>query len=157
MSDDKSKAAPAAGGGANILGMILPAVLAAAAAFGGAKLAGGHHVGAPVAEAKAAEVKPPGPTLALDAFVVTIPDGNKKVHPMKVTIAVEFEAKAKEEELKGLTPRIRDATLGYLRTLSYDDATDPSVSDKIRGEILERLKSLGTGAERILITDLVVQ
>jgi flagellar basal body-associated protein FliL len=159
MSDDKSKAAaPVAGGGPNILGMILPAVLAAAAAFGGAKLAAGHHTGAPVAEAKAAEaVKPPGPTLALDAFVVTIPDNNKKVHPMKVTIAVEFEAKAKEEELKGLTPRIRDATLGYLRTLSYDEAIDPSVSDKIRSEILERLKGAGTGAERILITDLVVQ
>lgn len=160
MSDDKSKAAPAAGGGGgpNVLGMILPAVLAAAAAFGGAKLAGGLHTVAPVAEAKAAEaVKPPGPTLALDPFVVTIPDANKKVHPMKVTLAVEFEAKAKEEELKGLIPRIRDAALSYLRTLGYDEVIDPAVSDKMRAEILERLKTAGTGAERILITDLVVQ
>jgi flagellar basal body-associated protein FliL len=160
MSDEKSKASAApkgGGGGPGILGMVLPAVLAAAAAFGGAKVAGaGHAAPAPVAEHED-KVKPPGPTLALDPFVVTIPDSNKKVHPMKVTIAIEFKATSKEEEFKTLTPRLRDASLTYLRTLTFDDAIDPAASDKMRPEILERLRAAGAEAERVLITDLVVQ
>jgi flagellar basal body-associated protein FliL len=136
--------------------MVLPSVFAAAAAFGGAKVAGAHH--APAASAEhVEEAKPPGPTLALEPFVVTIPDTNKKVHPMKVTVAIEFDAKAKEDELKTLTPRIRDASLGYFRTLTYEEVVDPAASDKMRPEILEKLKTAGTGAERVLITDLVVQ
>ncbi len=157
MSDEKSKAAPAKAGGPGILATVLPAVFAAAAAFGGAKVAAGAHHAAPAAAEKVEAVKPPGPTLAVDPFVVTVPDANKKVHPMKATIAIEFESNAKEEELKTLTPRIRDAVLGYLRTLGYDEVIDPAASDKMRAEILERLRAAGTHAERILITDLVVQ
>jgi flagellar basal body-associated protein FliL len=136
--------------------MVLPSVFAAAAAFGGAKVAGGHVQAAPAAS-HVEEAKPPGPTLALEPFVVTIPDANKKVHPMKVTVAIEFDAKAKEEELKSLTPRIRDASLGYFRTLTYEEVIEPTASDKMRPEVLEKLRTAGTGAERVLITDLVVQ
>jgi flagellar basal body-associated protein FliL len=167
MSDDKKNAtttdarAPANRGGSGIVGMLLPGVFAAAAAFGGAKVAGATHHAASVpaehAEQHVQAPAPPGPTLALDPFVLTIPDSSRKVHPMKVGIAVEFGAKSKEEEIKPLVPRMRDAALGYLRTLTYDDAIDPLASDKMRPEILGRLKAAGTGAERILITDLVVQ
>jgi flagellar basal body-associated protein FliL len=164
MSDDKEKA-PSKGSGAlpRILGTVLPAVFAAAAAFGGAKVAGAHHGSAPMSAEPTAEAtaKPPGPTLALDPFLVTIPDTNKKNHPMKVTIAIEFTegAKdAKEEMLKGLTPRIRDTSLGYFRTLAYEQVVDPTANDKMRTELLERLKTSGmASAERVLITDLVVQ
>ncbi|MGD0677173.1 MAG: flagellar basal body-associated FliL family protein [Polyangiaceae bacterium] len=154
MSDEKKSAAA---GGSGIVGMVLPAVLAAAAAFGGAKVAGAHHAAAAPVEHPVEAPKPPGPTLALEPFVVTIPDANKKVHPMKVTIAIEFGPTAKEEELKPLVPRVRDSALSYFRTLTYDEVVDPAASDKIRPEVLERLKTAGTGAERVLITDLVVQ
>lgn len=160
MNDDKKASAPAPTTGANppgIVGMVLPAVLAAAAAFGGAKLSGMHRA-APAAPVEHVEApKPPGPTLALDPFVLTIPDQARKIHPMKVTLAIEFDAKAREDEFKALVPRIRDAALSYLRTLTYEDAVDPAESDKMRPEILGRLKAAGTDAERILITDLVVQ
>ncbi len=157
MSEEKKSAASKSGGaGPGLLGMVLPSIFAAAAAFGGAKVAGARHATAPSA-AHAPEVKPPGPTLALEPFVVTIPDANKKVHPMKVTVAVEFGPKAREDELKLLTPRIRDASLEYFRTLTYEEVIDPAASDKMRPEILERLRAAGTGAERVLITDLVVQ
>ena len=158
MSDSKDKQAapPAKGGGPGILGMVLPALFAAGAAFGGAKFAGGHHE-APPAPAEHAE-KPPGPTLALDPFLLSIADGNKKVHPMKVTIAIEFDPKEKEEELKGLTPRIRDAVLGFLRTVTYEETIDPAGGDKIRADMLERLRASGAAAaEHVLITDLVIQ
>ena len=93
MSDDKEKApAPkASGGGPGIVGLILPALLAAGAAFGGAKIAGASHAAPVAATAEAAAAKPPGPTLPLDPFLVTVPDAVKKNHPMKVTIAETLE------------------------------------------------------------------
>ncbi len=164
MSDDKEKAAAPKGPGAmpRILGAVLPAVFAAAAAFGGAKVAGAHHApAAAAAEHEEPAIKPPGPTLALEPFLVTIPDTNRKNHPMKVTIAIEFREGAKdvkEESLKELTPRVRDSSLGYFRTLAYEQVIDPSANDKIRNELLERLHTSGMpSAERVLITDLVVQ
>jgi flagellar basal body-associated protein FliL len=162
MSDDKEKApAPkASGGGPGILGLILPAVLAAGAAFGGAKIAGASHAAPVAAAAEVAVAKPPGPTLPLDPFLVTVPDANKKNHPMKVTIALEFAEgpKApKEEDLKGLVPRVRDTALSYFRTMSYETVSDPMANDKIRTELVERFKASGTPADRVLITDLVCQ
>ncbi|HZU84358.1 MAG TPA: flagellar basal body-associated FliL family protein [Polyangiaceae bacterium] len=158
MSDSKDKqAAPARAGGPGFLGMVLPAILAAGAAFGGVRLAGAHHEAA-AASAHVESVKPPGPTLALDPFLLSVADANKKVHPMKVTIAIEFDAKEKEETLKGLTPRIRDSLLGHLRTVSYEETIDPSGGDKIRADMLDRLHTSGVPtAEHVLITDLVIQ
>ena len=141
-----------------MVGMVLPALFAAAAAFGGAKVAGGHHAAAPAASEQAESAKPPGPTLALDPFLLTVTDANHKGHPMKVTIAIEFESTAKEEALKTLTPRIRDATLGYLRTLTYEASVDPAGGDKLRTDMLDHLKTSGVpSAEHVLITDLVIQ
>lgn len=158
MSDDKAKAVAASGGKGGLLGMLLPAVLAAAAAFGGAKVAGAQHASPPSEHPQAA--KPPGPTLALEPFLLSVADGNKKAHPMKVTIAIEFESgkDEKEEGMKALTPRIRDTTLAYLRTQSYEAVIDPGGGDKMRAELLERLRSSGAPtAEHVLITDLVLQ
>jgi flagellar basal body-associated protein FliL len=161
MSENKEKpAAPATRAGPGILAMVLPAVFAAAAAFGGARVAGAKHGPAIAASAQAETAKPPGPTLALDPFLLSVADANKKVHPMKVTIAIEFEGPAgKEEEgLKGLTPRIRDASLGYLRTLAYEEVIDPVGGGKMRTELIERLRASGVPtAEHVLITDLVIQ
>lgn len=167
MADDKKPAeAPAkSGGGASmILGLILPALVAGAASFGGTKLAAGHAAAAPgpAASSATAEAKAPGPTLALEPFLLTVPDANKKPHPMKVTIAVEFEATtAKGEEgdgFKGLIPRIRDSALGYLRTLTYEEVIDPADGEKMRSDLLAHAVEAGAkGAQRVLITDFVVQ
>ena len=164
MSEEKPKtpaAAPKAGGGPGILGILLPAIVAGAASFGGAKVAGGAHHSAAAPSAEHAE-KPPGPTLVLDPFLFTIPDTAKKAHPMKVTLGIEFDPTAKEahseEGFKGLIPRIRDSTLGYFRTLSYEDVLDAGATDKMRTEILARIQASGApAAQRVLITDLVVQ
>jgi flagellar basal body-associated protein FliL len=157
MSDSSEKP-QARGGGPSLIAMVLPAVFAAAAAFGGAKVAGAHHAPAAASAEHAEAPKPPGPTLALEPFLLAVADTNRKAHPMKVTIAIEFDALEKEEALKGLTPRIRDAALGYLRTLSYEAAIDPAGGDKLRSELLERVRTSGTpSAEHVLITDLVIQ
>lgn len=174
MSEDPQKNAPpgqnaaapprAKGGGAGgVVFLVLPALLAGGAAFGGAKLAGAHRPGPATTEhaEHAAPPKPPGPTLMLDAFLLTISDANKKPHPMKLTVAIEFDSaakEAKEEGMKELTPRIRDAMLGYLRKVPYEQAFDAANTDKMRAEMLEAVKAGGAPeAQRVLITDLVTQ
>ena len=155
-------AAPAAKKGgaavAMILGILLPAILAGAASFGGARVAGAHQAAPHVDVAPHVEAKPPGPTLALDPFLVSIPDAKGKGHPMKLSVAVEFGGLVHEDTLKAFVPRIRDAVLAYMRTLTYEEALESAHSDKLREELLERCKKAGaTGAERVLITDLVSQ
>jgi flagellar basal body-associated protein FliL len=155
-----AEATPPKKGSAGIVGLLLPALLAGGASFGGVKLSAAHaalSAGAPE-HAAVVEAAPPGPTVALDPFLVLTQDTSKKTHAMKLTIAVEFNDKAKEETLKSFTPRIRDAALGYLRVLSYEDALDSGKTDKLRNDLLERFRQIGaTSAQRVLITDLVLQ
>ncbi len=162
MKENEKKDQPTDAGkkpSVSAVALILPALLAGGAAFGGSKLSAAHAAnGAASAEHSVAPESPPGPTVPLEPFLILIQDTNKKTHPMKVTIAIEFDASAKEESLKSFTPRIRDATLGYLRLVTYEDALDSTKTDKFRAELLEKCRAVGaTGAARVLITDLVVQ
>lgn len=168
---EKQPAAPAASGrgGGVILAIVLPALAAAGATFGGTFWSTrmvaarcGNHEAVAVATTHVEPAKPPGPTLPLEAFLLNIPDGNKKAHPTKVTMAVEFSEDSKvakdEAALKALTPRLRDAVLGYLRRMTYEELSDPAASDQLRSELIFRVRAVGAnGAERVLITDLVVQ
>jgi flagellar FliL protein len=144
------------GKSSGIMNILLPAMLAAGGAFGGAKIAAAHAAVPQTAEVKVE--KAPGPTIALAPFLVMTEDEAHKTHPVKLTLAVEFDSKAKDEEVKELQPRIRDAVLTYLRGASFDDLTDAKRAEKTRADILETIKKSGAvEAERILITDFVVQ
>jgi len=143
-----------------ILAIVIPSLIAGAGAFGGAKLSAAHAAAGPSSAPEHAAVvaPPPGPTVSLEPFVLLTPDVTKRMHAMKVTLAIEFDEKAKEETLKSFTPRIRDAALAYLRGLSYEDAVDGEKSERVRTDLLERFRAVGaTAANRVLITDLVVQ
>ncbi len=150
-------AAPEKGKMPAILGILLPALLAGGAAFGAARLA--PPAPSPHGESEEhSSAQPPGPTVALEPFLVQVNDANKKTHPMKVVLAIEFSHTAKEEALKALVPRIRDATLTYLRGLTYEDAADRVHITKAREELLVEIKKVGAdSAERVLITDFVIQ
>lgn len=139
-----------------ILKFIVPAILAAGASYGGTRGAAAHPPAA--AAPHKVEAQPPGPTVALEPFLVTISDAKGKGHAMKVSLAVEFEQTQKEDALKPFASRIRDAILSYIRALSFEDAVDGSHMDKLKAEMLERCHAAGaTGAVRVLITDLVIQ
>jgi flagellar basal body-associated protein FliL len=143
-----------------LLAVVGPALIAGVAAFGGARLSTAYfRFPGWTGTAHAAVVAPPpGPTVSLEPFVLVTPDTAKHMHAMRVTIAIEFDAKAKEEVLKAFTPRIRDAALAYLRGLGYEDALDSGNTDRVREDLLERIRGVGaTGATRVLITDLVLQ
>lgn len=161
MSDDAKKAEESKPErrGMSPLSLILPAVLAGGAAFGGVKLSANMHGQAPPAETVAvAHAEPPGPTIALDPFVATVPDAADKARAMKVTLAIELEHGGKEEEFKAFVPRVRDTTLSYLRSLTYEQVSDNAFTETMRRDLLERMKKTGAnGAEAVLITDLVVQ
>ena len=87
-------------------------LIAGGAAFGGAKVAAAHAALAnPGPERITRWRQPPGPTVALEPFVLLTPDATKKMHAMRVTLAIEFEEETKEETLKSYTPRVRDAAL----------------------------------------------
>jgi flagellar basal body-associated protein FliL len=141
-----------------VVGLLLPALLAGGASFGGTKFSTARAAIPGMAQAPERSMSAPGPTLAAEPFLIVVQDTNKKPHAMKVTLAVEFDEKVKEETLKGFTPRIRDAALTYLRALSYDEALDSGRNDKLRNDLLERFRAVGAGsAQRVLITDFVIQ
>lgn len=159
---DPSTPAPApkkkGGAVALVLGMVLPPILAAGASYGAVRAT--SHAPPPhvIEVVKQVEAKPPGPTVALDPFLVSVIDTKGRGHPMKLSVAVEFGALVKEDVLKAFVPRIRDAILAHMRTLTFEEAVDSQHSEKLRTELLERCQKAGaTGAERVLITDLVSQ
>jgi len=142
-----------------ILRLLVPAMLAAGASYGGARAAAAHGPQPPVQqEAHHAETPAPGPTVALEPFLITVTDTKGKGHVMKVSVAVEFDHLAKEEALKPFAPRIRDAVLTYLRALSFEEAGDGTRMEKMRSEMLERCTKAGaSSAVRVLVTDFVLQ
>lgn len=148
------------GGGAAALvaGVILPALFAGGAAFGGAKIAVARMAHASATEhAEPAHVDPPGPTLTLEPFVLVKSDGQHN-HPMRVAIAVEFNAATPQESLATFVPRIRDAALAYLREMTLEDATNGERVEHMRTEMLAKFREAGAGtAQRVLVTDMVVQ
>lgn len=162
--DTKPKKPSAVGG---ILKVMIPALLAAAASYGGTRYAKAQNAIIVVQQKEDAESghgkkdahQPPGPTISLDPFLLSVFDAQKKPHPLKMTVAVEFDAKAAaHDDPKAFMPRIRDAVLTHLRRTTYEDVADPAHYDKLRKELLEQCQEVGAeSAKKILITDFVIQ
>ncbi len=158
--ESKPEAAKAAGGkkgGSSMVfvGVVLSAVLAGGAAYGGARAAS-----KPAAHAEPEKPKyvPPGPTVPLDPFIANIPDAEGKPRAIKLTIAVELAREAKEDEFKVFIPRVRDVTLAYLRSQTFDRIADSENTDVMRKELLAKWQAVGaTAASQVLITDLITQ
>src|SRR5688572_32084403 len=72
------------------LGWLVCGAIAGAAAFGGTR--GAIKLGVPAAAAAEHHepAKPPGPTIALEPFLVQVADAHGKPHPLKMTVAVEY-------------------------------------------------------------------
>jgi flagellar basal body-associated protein FliL len=137
-----------------LVGGVISAVLAAGAAYGGARAA--NHQPPTVIEVVAP--KPPGVTIPLEPFLANVPDEDGKPRAVKLTIAVELRHEAKEDEFKAFVPRVRDATLSYVRGLTFEQIQGDQGLDGIRKDLLERYHGLGAlGAERVLVTDLITQ
>jgi flagellar basal body-associated protein FliL len=169
MSDDKNDSKARKGDaaapptkGVSVVALILTAIVAAGAA-GGASLYVSKRTRPAAAPAHAAHAAPsrpapPGFTLALEPFVVMSIDAHHSFHAMRATIALEFAPTTREEDVRPYVARIRDATLSLLRSVTYEVASDPAQTDRLRSQLQARYHDTGVqGIARVLITDLVVQ
>jgi flagellar basal body-associated protein FliL len=146
------------GGIAAILGMVLPGLLGGGAAFAGATFGANRAAGAPVEVVAEAEPEKPGPTVALEPFVMNLEDGEGRGHALRMSVSVELAHDAAATDLEPFVPRIRDATITLLRGMSFEEAAAPGAHDAVRDRLLERIREIGVAkASRVLITDFVMQ
>ena len=98
-------------------------------------------------------------TLELPSVVVDIRTSTGEVHHLKIGMAIELAKPVPEEEQKKLLARAKDASLSYLRTLTYDDVTSQDKFEVIKKELNEKIgKAMGHGrVNRVLFTEYVVQ
>ena len=138
-----------------IVGVVLSAVLAGGAAYGGARAASkpANHQ-----EPEKPKSAPPGPTVPLEPFIANIPDAEGKPRAIKLTIAIELTRESKEDDFKVFIPRVRDVTLAYLRSQTFDRIADQENTDAMRKELIARWHAVGAvAASQVLITDLITQ
>lgn len=139
-----------------LVGLVVTAVLSGGAAYGGARAAAGSATSHD--EPKVVIAKPPGPTVQLEPFVANLVAADGKPHAVKVTVAIELAHEAKEDEFKVFIPRVRDATLTYLRGVSFEDLADHGKIEKVRHDLLEKIRGVGAiSSDQVLITDLITQ
>jgi len=96
----------------------------------------------------------------LESLVVDVHDEAGESHHVKVGIALEISEPVPEEEWKAeVVPKARDATIGYLRSLRYDEAASAAKFDTIRAELLLRLSKAikKPKIRKIYFIDYVVQ
>lgn len=114
--------------------------------------------GAPTA---VAELPPPEKVVSakFDPIIVDLRGQRGEVHHLKVGMAAELRDTVTEDDFKLVAPRGREAALTYLRSLKYEDATNPKKYSRIRtklsGKVLEAVGK--ERVHRILLVDFVAQ
>jgi flagellar basal body-associated protein FliL len=174
-SDSKDAPAKARGSSKLILLVVVVLVIAAGSAAGSivymSRMLPSAQAGARPASRAAVEETPssehssegegaPGVAMAIEGLIVDVKHGSTgEIHHLKVGLSVEIAARIPEEELKHLTPRVRDAAITYLRSLTLEEVTDAAKFDDLRRELRERVaKALGRiKVGKVLFTDFVAQ
>jgi flagellar basal body-associated protein FliL len=92
-------------------------------------------------------------------IVVDLRDSDGRIRHLKVGMAAELDETVNAEEFKLLSPRGREATLSYLRSLTFEEVSDPAKYASIKDEISKRMiESIGADkVHRILLVDFVLQ
>lgn len=147
-----------------ILALVGGIVVLVGGAVGGAVLAP-RLAGAPT-DAQAAQTGAPEPgppkmivSASFDPIIVDVRGKRGEVHHIKVGIAVELKDEVTVDDFKLVSPRGRAAAIGYLRTLSFKEATDPVLYEEIQKQLAERVTAAvgNDKLERVLLVDFVAQ
>jgi flagellar basal body-associated protein FliL len=95
----------------------------------------------------------------INPIVVDLRDADGRLRHLKVGLAAELGETANVEEFKLMSPRGREATLSYLRSLTFEDVSDPARYTSIKDEISKRMiEAIGPEkVHRILLVDFVLQ
>jgi flagellar FliL protein len=116
----------------------------------------GHVKSADEHETPAAEALPEIAFVPIDPMVVSLGSepGGRYLH---FTAQIEV-AKAYEEDMHLLLPRVQDVLNGYLRAVEVRDLEDPTALVRLRAQMLRRVQMVsGEGRTRdLLITEFVI-
>jgi len=98
-------------------------------------------------------------SVEMSPIVVDLRDSDGRIRHLKVGLAAELDETVNVEEFKLLSPRGREATLSYLRSLTFEEVSDPAKYASIKDEISKRMiESIGADkVHRILLVDFVLQ
>ncbi len=99
-----------------------------------------------------------GPILSLEPFIFNM-SGNQSKYA-KVTLGVEVKDLKAMEEIKKITPVVRDRILSILGTKTPETLMDVNQRGTIKDEIQKNMKTLFEDAEAIkavYITDIIIQ
>ena len=104
------------------------------------------------------ESEPSNPQ-AFAPIVVDVKNRRGEMHHMRVGITVELGEKVTKEEFERFQPRAREATIGFLRSKTFDELTEPSEFENITKQLNERvIHAMGERrCNRVVITDYVAQ
>jgi flagellar basal body-associated protein FliL len=183
MSDEADKAAapaPKKSKTGLIIGIVIALVTlvggsVAGAVLGPRLLGGEDHAAAEADEEEEEESAPSGHdakpkkkgkgkeekiiSVDINPIVVDLRDSDGRLRHLKVGLAAELGETASVEEFKLMSPRGREATLSYLRSLTFEDVADPARYTSIKDEISKRMiDAIGPEkVHRILLVDFVLQ
>lgn len=176
MSDEGAKPAEQAPKKSKV-GLIVGLVIALVTLVGGSvagavlgpKLLGGSegHAAPPAAKAGAdahgAKQAPAAPEKFVSAdispIVVDLRDADGRLRHLKVGMAAELAETANVDEFKLFAPRGREASLSYLRSLTFEEVSDPKRYALIKEELAKGFtEAVGVHrVHRVLLIDFVLQ
>jgi flagellar protein FliL len=121
-----------------------------AAAEGHKGAAEGHEAGGSPEKITSVDMPP---------IVVDLRDGEGRIRHLKVGLTAELGETVTTEDFKLVIPRGREATLGYLRSLTFEEVSDPKQFAVIKDELAKRvIEAVGEErVHRLLLTDFVLQ
>ena len=98
-------------------------------------------------------------TYDIPSVVVDLRDGDNRIRHLKVGLTAELGEHTPMEEFKLTVPRAREAAITFLRSLSFEEVSDPQHFTAIKDELGKRIiEALGEEhVHRIVLTDFVVQ
>lgn len=98
-------------------------------------------------------------SVSLPAVIVDLRDEDGRTRHLKVGMSAELMNESISEEFPLVIPRGREAALGYLRSLTFEEIADPKKYNEIKDTLSERVKeALGKHrVYRILLTEFVAQ
>jgi flagellar basal body-associated protein FliL len=95
----------------------------------------------------------------MPSVVVDLRDNDGRIRHLKVGLTAELGDKVTPEQFKLVIPRGREAALMYLRSLAFEEVSDPQNFNAIKDELAKRVTE-AVGEEkvhRMMLTDFVVQ
>jgi flagellar basal body-associated protein FliL len=149
--------------GGSVAGAVLgPRLLGTAPAAAEGKSEGkseGKGEGKSEGKGKAGAEKEKIVSMEIPALVVDLRDADGRIRHLKVGMAAELSEGVTAEDFKLFVPRGREAILNYLRSLTFEDVSDPTKYQSVRDELTKRMTD-AVGAEhvqRMMLVDFVLQ